>query len=195
MHVAAHHPEDLVELARRIARESDAEQRDRYRAVLLALEGQETQEIQKTLARSRDFVQTWVYAYRDGGVAAIRPKPRGGSAPRLATAEQARFIARMQAGPTAADGGICRLGGKQAQRILAQEFGVAYSLSAIYELLHRHGLVCLRPRPRHRYHDPAAQQAWAERAPLLPSRCSRRIRSRRSRSGSRTKRGSASRAR
>lgn len=172
MHVTAHHPADAADLARRIAAEPNALQRDRYRAVLLALQGQETQAIQRTLSRSRDFVQTWVYAYRDGGQAAVQPKPRGGSAPKLAPADQARFIVRLQAGPTAADGGVCRLGGREARQILVREFGVAYGLSAVYKLLHRHGLVCLRPRPQHRYHDPAAQQAWVERAPLLRSRCS-----------------------
>ena len=57
----------MAELNRRIRGERDAEQRDRYRVVVLAIEGCETKVIQLRSSRSRGFVQRWVYAYRDRG--------------------------------------------------------------------------------------------------------------------------------
>lgn len=72
----------------------------------------------------------------------------------------------MLDGPREGDG-VCTLRGKDAVRILNGEFGVAYSLNGVYDLLHRLGFSCLSPRPRHEKNDPAAMEAFKERAPLL----------------------------
>lgn len=183
---------DIAELKRRIRSEREAEQRDRYRVVVLAIEGRQTREIQEQTSRSRGFVQRWVYAYRDHGVEGLVAGPRGGSEPKLARELQKQFVERFKAGPTERDGGVCRLGGKEGVRILEQEFGVAYTLNAVYELLHRNGQSCLRPRPRHRKSDPQAQQQWLERAPLLSRKSAKNTRKSKSKSGSRTKRDSGS---
>ena len=167
MHIQERAPGDAVELTRRVRAQREAEQRDRYRTALLAIDGLETKQIQTRLGRSRGFVQRWAYAYRDGGVDALVARPRGGSAPKLPPERQKQFIERFKAGPAENDGGVCRLGGKEAVRILETEFGVGYTLTGAYELLHRNGLSCLRPRPRHRKSDPDAQKQWVQRAPLL----------------------------
>lgn len=195
MHIDERQPGDQQELTQRISHESDAKQRDRYRAVLLAIQGQPAPVIMATLARSRNFVQRWAYAYRDHGLEAIGEKRRGGSSPRLSPTDEARFIARFKAGPTEADSGRCTLRGKDAVRILAEEFGVHYSLNGVYKLLHRHNLACLRPRPRHRHNDPQAMQQWLDAAPLLSSVSANSTRTRPSKCGSRTKPASGSRAR
>ena len=186
---------DCHRLRERVGREPDAKQRDRYRVVLLAIEGHETKPIMNRLARSRGFVQRWAYAYRDGGIDALGEQPRGGSAPKIDQQTQARFIERFTAGPTEADGGVCTLRGKDAVRILEREYHVNYSLNGVYKLLHRNGLSCLRPRPRHRKNDPEACRQWLERAPLLSGACATNTPKSGSRSGSRTKRGSGSKAR
>jgi len=198
MHIEARQIGDREELTRRIAKETDARQRDRYRAVLLAIEGEQTSTIQATLARSRGFVQRWAYVYRDDGIDAIGEQPRGGSRPKLAPEAQARFIERFKAGPipgAGADGGRCTLRGKDAVRILAEEFGVNYSLNGVYKILHRHNLACLRPRPQHRHNDPQFMQQWLDDAPLLSSVSDSSTKTRPSKSGSRTKPASASKAR
>jgi transposase len=74
---------EVEELNRRIRGERDAEQRDRYRVVVLAIEGRETKEIQFQTSRSRGFVQRWVYAYRDFGIGGLVVGSRGGSEPKL----------------------------------------------------------------------------------------------------------------
>jgi transposase len=185
---------EVAELNRRIRQERNAEQRDRYRAVLLAIEGLETGDIQDRLGRSRGFVQRWAYAYRDSGLAGLVAQKRGGSQPKLSAEQQQRFLERFKAGPTESDGGVCRLGGKDARRILQAEFGVAYTLTGVYELLHCNGLSCLRPRPRHRKSDPEAQKKWLDRAPLLSRKSAKSTPKSRSKSGSRTRPGSDSKA-
>lgn len=195
MWIHEHASGDRLELRRWIAQERDAEQRDRYRAVSLALAGEQKQTIQRTLDRSKRFVERWVYRYRDHGLEAVAPKPRGGSHPRLAETQQERFIERFKAGPTEADGPVCAFRGKDAIRLLKEEFGVEYTLSGVYKLLHRHGLSFLKPRPQHRYNDPEAMQRWRDGAPFLSNASVNSTPIDKSRSGSRMRRASGRRAR
>src|SRR2546421_10130393 len=90
-----------------------------------------------------------------------------GQPPKLDATRQQAFKARILAGPTEADGGVCTLRGTDARRILRAEFGVEYKLSSVYELMHRLNLACLKPRPRHRKNDPAAMENWLTSAPCL----------------------------
>lgn len=166
MLITAHGPSDLDRLAHQARRTRSALQRDRLRVALLAIAGDETEAIMDKLGRSRGFVQRWAYAYRDGGVEALRAKKRGGKKPRMSVEEEERFAARIRAGPTESDG-VCTLRGGDARRILQQEFGRAFSLGGAIDLLHRLGFSCLRPRPRHRKNDTEAMTGWLADAPLL----------------------------
>jgi transposase len=166
MQIKPHHPEDLEQLRQRSPQQRDAKQRDRYRAVVLALEGHSAPAIARTLARSRRCVPLWVYAYRDRGLEAIRPKRQPGGPSKLPVAKQLSFRERLRSGPTASDGG-CTLRAKDIRRILREEFAVEYPLAGVYDLLHRLGFSCLAPRPRHRKNDPAPMQHGVEQAPLL----------------------------
>ena len=116
MDIEAHQPGDIDEFKRRIRVEPNAKQRDRYRAAVLAIEGMETRAIIQALGRSRGFVQRWAYVYRDHGIDAIAPKPPPGARPKLAADHVPAFKARFEAGPTAADGGVCTLRAKDVAR-------------------------------------------------------------------------------
>ena len=166
MRVTERRAGDLAELARLAKREPKAAQRDRYRAVLMALEGHGALAIARTLARSRRHVQDWVYAYRDGGIDGLAPKPRPGRPTKLPREREAELKARIDAGPIASDG-VCTLRGKDVVRILETEFGVGYTLDGAYDLLHRLGYSCLTPRPLHEKNDPAAVEHFRHNAPLL----------------------------
>ena len=141
--------------------------RDRFRAVLMAIDGSEAPQIAARLHRSRRFVQSWVYRYRDGGVAALEDRPRAGKPCRLDPDQRQRFRQRILEGPTDADGGVCTLRGPQAQRIIQAEFGKKLSLPAVYALMHRLRLSPLRPAKRHTKNDPEAMKTWLDDAPLL----------------------------
>jgi transposase len=166
MNVELHHSEDLKRLRNRIRKELSAKQRDRYRAVLLALEGRSTEAIMHTLDRSKNFVQRWVYAYRDGGIDAICPRRQTGRPRKLTELEEVEFRERILAGPKPQDA-VCSLRGKDARRIVNEQFGVQYSLPGVYVLLHRLGLSSLVPRPRHKKNDPEKMRQWLKEAPLL----------------------------
>ena len=84
--------------------------------------------------------------------------------PLLSAEEEQRFRERIEAGPLAEDQ-LCTLRGKELQRILAAEFGVLRCLASVYHLLHKLGYSYLRPRPRHRQADPAAQAQFVQELP------------------------------
>lgn len=158
---------EVKELRARIRREKDADRRDRLRAVVLAIEGEEASTIARLLGRSRRQVQGWAYAYRDGGIDSIHPPKALGKRPRVRGEIADKLRARLNAGPTKGDR-VCTLRGKDVQRILREEMGVKLSLNAAYATLHRLGYSCLAPRPRHEKQDLAAQEEFkAQRAPFL----------------------------
>lgn len=196
MHVIERMPGDRDRLVKLVKAERHALRRDRYRAVLLALDGGEAAVIAETLGRARRSVQDWVYAYRDGGIDTIHPPKRPGRTPKLPREREDELRARLDAGPTEADG-VCTLRGRDVVLILEREFGVKYSLDGAYDLLARLGYTCQSPRPRHEKRDPEAQEKFKKAAPLLfgHSSGSAAGMARRSASSSWTRPASASRAR
>jgi len=166
MEVTPHHPQDISELKKRVRTEKNAKQRDRYRAILLALKDEMTLDIATKLGRSRRFVQKWVYRYRDEGLEGMLARPLPGRPVHLPRSVEAAFKTRIEAGPTEQDG-VCTLRALDFQRILEEEFGVSYSVKGVYDLLHRLNYSCLTPRPQHRKNDPEAMARWKERAPFL----------------------------
>lgn len=157
---------DRDRLQQLIGAESNAAQRDRYRAVALAIDGRRADEIMTMLERSRAFVQRWVYAYRDGGVSAIAARTPTGRPAKLSPTQLQALRERLEAGPTD-DDNVCAFRGRDVQQLIEREYGVRYSLNGVYDVLHRHGYSWLAPRPQHRQADPHAQQAFKASAPLL----------------------------
>ena len=153
-------------MKRLVRKATNAKQRDRLRAVELAIAGQPTLAIMRMVGRSRGFVQRWCYVYRDRGLEAVAAKSPPGRPTRLPTEQHEAFKRRILTGPTEADG-VCTLRGRDCIAILEAEFGVQYSLSGVYELLHRLNLAVLVPRPQHRRNDPEAMRQWAQHAPLF----------------------------
>jgi transposase len=166
-----------------VQRESNAAQRDRYRAIALAIDGLLTNEIIEKLDRSRGFVQRWVYAYRDGGLDAIVAKKAPGNKSRISEEQCEKLRARLLAGPTE-DDGIVEFRGRDIQHVLESEFGVKYSLNGVYDLLHRMEFSWLAPRPRHRKADSEAQEAFKASAPFLCRESGTSIPTSKSKSGS-----------
>jgi transposase len=173
MTVTPHTVDDRRVLHERMTHERDAKQRDRYRVVLLAIDGGgglEGDEIAGRVGRSPRFVDEWVGRYRKGGIDALVPKRQTGRPPKLSPEQERLLKARLDAGPRDTDG-VCTLRGKDVCRIIEAEFGVVHTLGGIYDVLRRLGYSSLAPRPRHRKNDPEAAQRFVEHdAPLLPGR-------------------------
>lgn len=169
MTVTLKQPEDLQALQELVQRESNAKQRDRYRAVLLAREDLEGDEIALRLGRSPRFVDQWVARYRRQGLEGLRPRKQPGRTPKLTAEQQTRLQARLDAAPKDEDG-VCSLRGKDICRLVQKEFGVVHTLGAIYGVLRRLGYSSLKPRPRHPKNDTAAMQQFLNDTPFLSRR-------------------------
>jgi transposase len=192
MHVAPHHTAD--ELARLIRSEPRAKVVRRLTAVRLGLLGQTAAQAAGPALLSERQVRTWVARYNAGGADALADRTGRGRKGPLTPDQQARLRDRLRAGPTDADG-VCTLRGADVRRILRAEYGVLRSLAAVYDLLHRLGFEPLRPRPRHPKADAQAQDRFKKVSPGRSPRPPRPTRPSGSRSGSRTRPGSARRGR
>lgn len=193
MTVTAHHT--IQELQQHLRSTRDARVHQRLRAVILAMRGRTHDAIAEQLDQSPRWVQAWVSRYNAGGLGALADRPRTGQPTKLSSQQEAAFKARVRGGPTEADGGRSVLYGHDFVDILGREFGITYSLPGLYNLLHRLGFSCLRPRPRHLKNDPAAMKDWEARAPFLSSASETSTRTSTSKSGSRTRPASGRRAR
>ena len=169
MNITLHHSDDFQRLQNLIKTETTAKQRDRYRAVLMAIEGREGDDIAARIGRSPRFVDEWAARYRCGGLDALRGKKYPGRKPKLTPQQEERLKARLDAGPRESDG-VCTLRGKDICRIIQEEFGVVHTLGGIYDVLRRIGYSSLVPRPRHRKNDPAAMEKLEKDSPLLRRR-------------------------
>jgi transposase len=192
MHVEDRH--GLDELRREARSQTDARMRLRLQGIVLAKQGRTAEEIAEALDASRRPVQEWVRRYNQWGVDGLRRRPGQGRREKLSLEQRDRLCARIEAGPREEDE-VCTLRGKNIQRILQKEFGKLYHLNGVYALLHRLGYSCLMPRPRHQKADPQAQEAFKKTSWHRSRPSARIILISAWRSGSRTKRASASKAR
>ena len=184
MNVALHHSDDLKTLGVLYRRERNGKQRDRYRAVLLGLKGMTEPEIRQRVDRSRTFVQTWVYAYRDHGIAGIAVKKQTGQPTKLPRDQEPAFLDMLAQSDRP-------LRGRDMVAILQASFGVTYTIQGAYDLLHRLEYVPLKPRPVNPKKDADAEQQWRKRAPFLSGAFVAGTARNKSKSGSRTKCGLA----
>jgi len=159
MLVADHHTaEQLRDLAQSIPQKRPWR---RLQAVILARRGWTAPLISQSLGCSLRSVKNWVAQYNRGGIEALHERPRPGRPRRLDPEHYPRLKERLDAPPRAEDG-VCTLRGHDIRRILGQEFGVAMSLQAVYDLLDRIGYGSLMPRPRHEDSIPEVQEFFKE---------------------------------
>ena len=191
MNVVPHHT--LNQLRTLYRRETNARLARRIQGVYLAKMGRTCREIMKITGVSRRTVQQWLAKYNRGGLEELFDKPRPGQPTKLPRYREEEFCRRIARVPTEADR-VSTLTGPVIQRILEREFGQTYSLWGVYDLLHRLGYAYLCPRPQHENADPNAQEAFKKTSPKSWMKSPRTIQENKSKSGSRTKRGLASKA-
>lgn len=135
----------------------------RVRCRLLALRqlalGESVAQTAGQFALRKSQLYAWVARYHGEGLAGLRDRPRSGAPQRLARAQEAVFLERLHAGPPPGSG-LAAYRGEDIRGLLWDVFGVSYTLSGVYALLHRLGQSNLVPRPHHPQADPAAQAAF-----------------------------------
>jgi transposase len=161
-------PDDVEQLQKWVRVESNAKQRDRYRAVLLAGSGLDDkreltrEQIASHVGRSRQFVDQWVGRYRQGGLEKLKPVKQRGATPKLTAEQQQELVAMLEAGPPEEEG-LAAYNGPILRQKIEERFGKLYSLPGLYCLLHRLGYNDLMPRTTHPDTDPAAQEEFKKK--------------------------------
>jgi transposase len=147
--------EDSVEALRRAYREeADGEVRTRLHGLWRLRRERRLGEVAEVVGVHPRTVQRWVRWYRDGGLAAVRSRKRGGrgEASWLSPEQQAAVVEQAATGAfhTAAD----------VRQWISDRFGVSYRPKGIYRLLGRLGCRPKVPRPVREKANLAEQAAW-----------------------------------
>ena len=187
--ITPHHTPD--ELARVVRRPEYARIADRIHAIRMAMMGKSPEEISSAFARGRRWFFNWRKRYNEEGLDGLFDDPRPGQPKRLGDAERKKLAKQIKAGPDLEEDGVSTWTAKAVQARIERCFGVTYSLSHVYALLHRLDYAWIAPRPKHPESDPETQKNWKEETyPSRSRKSKRRGRKRKSSRGSRTNRGS-----
>lgn len=153
--------DQVKRLQKKLQREKDPVVRQRIQMILLREDGSTQPKIAELMGVSLSTVNRAHMAYDNGGVNALRPKPKGGRRRENMTLdEERRFLA-----PFAKAAGAGELLNIRELKIAYEEtIGHPTSDSTIYNLLARHEWRKLMPRPFHPQRDEEAQEAYKKGA-------------------------------
>ena len=183
------------ELRREARRCRDAAASRRMLALALVLEGSSRAEAARHAGMDRQTLRDWVHRYNDEGLAGLHDRHRSGRKPRLTPEQEAELAAAVEQGPDPDRDGVVRWRRVDLQALIEARFAVRLHERSVGKVLRRLGFARLSVRPRHPKADEAAQEAFKKAS---PSWSARRFPSApaasRSRSGSKMKPASASRA-
>lgn len=168
------------------------------RALAMAhiLDGATRAEAAAACGMDRQTLRDWVHRYNADGLAGLRDAPRSGRPAVLSAEQMAELKALVLAGPDLAKDGVVRWRCLDLRSVIETRFQVTVHERTVGKLLRRLGLTRLQPRPFHPKQDLEAQAAFKKTSPnASPRSCHLAPPESQSRSGSRTRPGSASRAR
>jgi putative transposase len=168
----------------------------RMLCLAMVLEGSDRTTAAETCGMDRQTLRDWVHRYNAEGLAGLYDRKQPGARPKLTAEQRAALVELVEAGPDPAVHGVVRWRRTDLRDELQRQFGVVLHERSVGKVLKRLGYRRLSVRPRHPESDEEAQEAFKKTSPrrsLYSSRSAPRTRP--SKSGSRTKRGSASKAR
>lgn len=163
----------------------------RMLAIALVLEGSDRASAAQACGTGRPCATH----YNAEGIAGLRERRTSGHKSPLGTAEKQALAALVEAGPDPAVHKVVRWRRVDLQKELKARFGIEVHERTVGKYLASLGYRRLSVRPQHPDADPEAQEAFKKTSPKRwPGRSRRRPSASPSKSGSRTKPGSASKA-
>jgi transposase len=165
-------------------------------ALALVLEGRSRAEAARAAGMDRQTLRDWVHRYNAEGLAGLRDRPRSGRRPRLTPEQEAELASAVEQGPDPDRDGVVRWRRVDLQALIEARFAVRLHERTVGKVLRRLGFSHVSVRPKHPKADEAAQEAFKKASPSwYARRCPSAPAASRSRSGSKTRPASASRAR
>jgi transposase len=141
----------------------------RIRAVQQVENGAHPEDVAATLGMTRSAVYSWLAAYREGGLDALRARPVPGRPPKL-SGEQLRRLYTLIVGrdPRQLSFEFALWTREMVRDLIRREFGVHLSAVSVGRLLRKLGLSPQRPLWRAYQQDPEAVQRWkSEQFPAI----------------------------
>lgn len=178
------------------SRERDGAAARRMLAIALVLEGSDRKTAAETCGMDRQTLRDWIHRYNAEGLYGLHDRKPPGPQTKLTSEQTAELAAWVEAGPDPDRHGVVRWRRVDLRDELERHFGVALHERSVGKLLARLGYRRLSVRPRHPESDEADQAAFKKTSPRRWRRaCLSAPRASRSKSGSKTRRASASKAR
>lgn len=168
----------------------------RMLAIALIVEGSSREAAAKACGMQRQTLRDWVHRYNAEGVDGLRERRHNNRPSPLTPEVSEAFAALVERGPDPEVHGVVRWRRIDLKRELEVRFGIEVHERTVGGYLAQLGYHRLSVRPQHPEANPEAQEAFKKTSPISSLKRSRRKpRPNRSKSGSRMKRGLASRAR
>jgi transposase len=183
------------ELRREAKRCRDAAAARRMLALALVLGGASREVAARHAGMDRQTLRDWVHRYNAEGLPGLRDRRRSGRKPRLTPEQEAELATAVDQGPDPDRDGVVRWRRVDLQALIETRFDVRLHERSVGKVLRRLGFARLSVRPEHPKADEEAQEAFKKASPTWwRRRCPGAPAASRSRSGSRTRPASASRA-
>src|ERR1700704_3711789 len=190
------HELTAFELRKAASGEKDGAAARRILALALVLDGTDRKAAAETCGMDRQTLRDWVHRYNAEGLAGLRNHKPPGRGSKLTAQQLAELAELVEAGPDPAVHGVVRWRRVDLRDELQRRFGVVLHERSVGKVLAKLGYRRLSVRPRHPQTDEEAQEAFKK---TLPQRSRRNFpstpKTRRSKSGSRTKPASVSKVR
>lgn len=186
----------VAALRRAAARTRDADAARRMLAIALVLEGRSRADAAASCGMDRQSLRDWVHRYNAEGLAGLSDRRSPGRPARLTPEQQVTVAGWVRQGPELDRHGVVRWRRLDLAKEIARHFGLQLAERSVGTLLRRLGFRRVSVRPYHPQKDGEAQEAF--KRPSLPWSLTpslTRPAASRSKSGSKMKPGSASRAR
>jgi transposase len=184
------------ELREAAARTKNARAARRMLAIASVLEGADRTTAARTAGMDRQTLRDWVHRYNDRGVEGLVDRKAPGAEPKLSPEHKRQLCTLVEAGPDPQQDGVVRWRRIDLRKKIEELWGVRLHERSVGKILRSLGYRRLSTRPRHPRSDEAAQEAFKKTSPRpSPTASPRTPAASRSRSGSRTRLVSASRAR
>jgi len=168
----------------------------RMLALALVLEGTGRTTAARSCGMDRQTLRDWVHRYNAEGLSGLSDRKAPGRAAKLTREQKRHLAALVEAGPDVDKDGVVRWRRVDLQARIKDVFGVEMHERTVGKHLAELGFVRLSVRPQHPKADDETQESFKKTSPRAWQRsCPNPPATSRSRSGSRTRRASASRAR
>src|SRR5215203_4057580 len=183
-----------AELRRLARRSKDTRQSSRLLSLAAVRDGMSRAEAARIGGMDRQTLRDWVHRFNEAGPNGLRDSWSSGPRARLSPEQLAELAEVVETGPDPALDGVVRWRRIDLKKVIEDRFGVAYHERHVSTLLKRLGFSHVSARPRHPAQDAKIVEAFKKTFPAPRRRTWRGCRPpRRSRSGSKTKPGSARR--